>query len=88
MLRKWEISQSVGRGMITVKSDEKGISVTAESPGDTATNVNKSKSKKETITKIIEVTPDWAWLLLTLNAVQLAWWLLRKRVYAFLNGIV
>ena len=86
MPRKWEISQSVGRGMITVKSDEKGISVMAESPGDTATNVNKSQSKKEVITKIVTKYPDLFWVLVVINAVQIAWYLLRKRFYAFLNN--
>jgi hypothetical protein len=82
------VFQVVGRDTLRIIGHRDRIVTEYITIGDTSTQTAKTETTKSATVKTIEVVPKWAWWLLAMNLLQLAWWLLRKRVYAFLNGIV
>ena len=86
-LRPFEMFQVVGRDTLRIIGYRDRIVTEYITIGDTSTQTAKTDTTKSATVKTIEVVPKWAWWLLAINALQIAWWLLRKRVYAFLNKL-
>lgn len=87
-LRPFEVFQVVGRDTLRIIGYRDRIVTEYITTGDTSTQTATTDTTKSASVKTIKFVPKWAYWLLALNALQVAWWLLRKRVYAFLNGIV
>ena len=87
-LRPFEMFQVVGRDTLRIIGYRDRIVTEYITTGDTATQTAKTETTKSEAVRTVQVVPKWAWWLLAINAAQMAWWLLRKRVYAFLKGIV
>jgi hypothetical protein len=86
-LRPFEVFQVVGRDTLRIIGYRDRIVTEYITTGDTSIKSAKTETTKSATVKTIEVVPKWAWWMLAINAVQVAWFLLRKRFYSFLNNL-
>jgi hypothetical protein len=81
------VFQVVGRDTLRIIGYRDRIVTEYITTGDTSTQTELTNTTKSATVRTVQVVPKWAWWLLAINAAQVAWWLLRKRVYAFLNNL-
>ena len=86
-LRPFEINQVVGRDTLRLVGYRDRIVTEYITTGDTSIKSAKTDTTKSATVRTVEVVPKWAWWLLALNAAQVAWFLLRKRIFTFLNNL-
>ena len=86
-LRPFEVFQVVGRDTLRIIGYRDRIVTEYITTGDTSTQTAKTDTTKSETVKTIEVVPKWAWWMLAINAAQVAWFLLRKQVFRFLNQL-
>lgn len=86
-LRPFEIFQVVGRDTLRIIGYRDRIVTEYITTGDTLTQTELTETTKSETVRTVEVVPKWAWWLLAINAVQVAWFLLRKRIFTFLNNL-
>lgn len=85
-LRPFELFQVVGRDTLRIIGYRDRIVTEYIHLGDTSSNTLTKQTKKSNETLTIQVVPKWAWWLLLLNALQVAWFLLKGKFYTFLNN--
>jgi hypothetical protein len=81
------VFQVVGRDTLRIIGYRDRIVTEYITTGDTSTQTAKTDTTKSETVKTIEVVPKWAWWMLAINAAQVAWFLLRKQVFRFLNQL-
>jgi hypothetical protein len=86
-LRPFEVFQVVGRDTLRIIGYRDRIVTEYITTGDTSTQTAATEVTKSETVRTVEVVPKWAWWLLAINAVQVAWFLLRKRIFTFLNNL-
>ena len=86
-LRPFEVFQVVGRDTLRIIGYRDRIVTEYITTGDTSSKSAATEVTQSETVRTVQVVPKWAWWLLAINAAQVAWWLLRKRIYSFLNNL-
>ena len=85
-LRPFELFQVVGRDTLRIIGYRDRIVTEYIHLGDTSTQTETTEVTQSETVRTVQVVPKWAWWLLLLNALQVAWFLLKSRFYTFLNN--